>query len=132
MATRRRVKPYQCGYPCNHLIDPAEPSALRTISYGGGVQSTALLVLAATGRIDFTTFLMSNVGDDSEHPDTLTYVHDVAVPEDTLNERRTMLGKDPVYLTRFGIPLREAIDTDQELLPLAGADGACDSGWCFT
>lgn len=295
---------------------------IRSVSYGGGVQSTALLVLAAQRRIDFSLFLMANVGDDSEHPDTLAYVRDVATPyaeqhgielrvldrtkrdgsvetlygrlmregsrslpipvrmsngapgnrscttdfkikvigkelkrrgatagrpcrehreewkangtvppcsdctqpnvatigigisldeihranarkiephervvyplvgvgeetglklnrldcervirdaglpvppksscyfcpfhrptawadlarehpdlweksvhlEETLNERRDMLGKDHVYLTRFGIPLREAIDTDQELLPLAD-DGSCDSGWCFT
>lgn len=273
-------------------------SALRTVSYGGGVQSTALLVLAAQGRIDFPLFLMANVGDDSEHPATLAYVRDVATPyaeehgielvildrikrdgtvetlwgrlmeegsrslpipvrmsngapgnrsctadfkirvigkelkrrgatadnpatvgigisldeiqranarkvepherivyplvgigeetglklnrldcervirdaglpvppksscffcpfhrptawadlarehpdlweksvqlEETLNARRDELGKDHVYLTRFGVPLREAIDTEQELLPLADGDGACDSGWCFT
>jgi 3'-phosphoadenosine 5'-phosphosulfate sulfotransferase (PAPS reductase)/FAD synthetase len=53
---------------------------LRTVSYGGGVQSTALLVLAAQGAIDFPTFLFCNVGDDSEHPDTLRYVREVAVP----------------------------------------------------
>lgn len=47
--------------------------ALRVISYGGGVQSTALLVLAASGRIDFRTFLFANVGDDSEHNATLVY-----------------------------------------------------------
>lgn len=51
-----------------------------SISYGGGVQSTALLVLAATGRIDFPLFLMANVGDDSEHPATLRYVREVAAP----------------------------------------------------
>ena len=55
-------------------------SALRAVSYGGGVQSTALLVLAAEDRIDFPLFLFANVGDDSEHPDTIRYVHDVAVP----------------------------------------------------
>lgn len=271
---------------------------LRVVSYGGGVQSTALLVLAAQGRIDYRTFLMANVGDDSEHPATLAYVRDVAVPyasahgievhlldrvkrdgtvetlwgrlmrdgsrslpipvrmsngapgqrsctadfkikvtgkwvkahgatadnpatvaigisldeihrannrrmephesvvyplvgigeetglrlnrsdcariiadaglpvppksscffcpfhrpstwqdmardepdlfarsielEDTLNARRDMLGKDHVYLTRFGMPLRDAIGTDQPLL-FADADenGECDSGWCF-
>lgn len=51
--------------------------------------------------------------------------------EDTLNERRRRLGKDPVYLTRFAVPLREAIDTDQPLLPLLD-DSGCDSGWCMT
>jgi 3'-phosphoadenosine 5'-phosphosulfate sulfotransferase (PAPS reductase)/FAD synthetase len=53
---------------------------LRTISYGGGVQSTAMLVLAATGRIDFDVALFCNVGEDAEHPDTLRYVREVAMP----------------------------------------------------
>lgn len=57
-----------------------EPTGPRVVSYGGGVQSTALLVLAAQGRINFQTFLMANVGDDSEHPDTLAYVRDHAAP----------------------------------------------------
>lgn len=61
-------------------MTPAPPPQLRVISYGGGVQSTALLVLAAQGRIDFKTFLMANVGDDSEHPATLEYVRNVAMP----------------------------------------------------
>lgn len=276
------------------------PAPIRSISYGGGVQSTALLVLAAQRRIDFPLFLMANVGEDSEHPDTLAYVRTVAMPyaekhgvelvmldrikrdgsvetlwgrlmkdgsrslpipvrmsngapgnrsctadfkikvigkelkrrggsksnpatvgigisldeihranarevepherivyplvgigeetglkmtrldcmrvireagipvppksscffcpfhrptawadlaretpelfeksvqlEETLNARRDMLGKDHVFLTRFGIPLREAIDTEQELIPWADdpADGSCSTGWCFT
>lgn len=55
----------------------AEAARLGVISYGGGVQSTALLVLAAQRRIDFPTFLFANVGDDSEHPATLAYVREV-------------------------------------------------------
>lgn len=51
---------------------------IRSVSYGGGVQSTALLVLAAQGYIDFPLFLFANVGDDSEHPDTLRYVREIA------------------------------------------------------
>lgn len=55
---------------------------LTTISYGGGVQSTAMLVLAVQGRLgyDVTHALFANVGDDSEHPATLEYVRDVARP----------------------------------------------------
>lgn len=53
---------------------------LRSFSYGGGVQSTAALVLAAQGRIDFPLFLFSNVGDDSENPATLRYVEEYAWP----------------------------------------------------
>jgi hypothetical protein len=266
----------------------------RSISYGGGVQSTALLVLAAEHRIDFQTFLMANVGDDSENPGTLRYLEEYAKPyaadhgialdvldrvmvrsgetrtlygeitrpgsrslkipvrmsngapgtrsctadykikvigremkrrgataknravvgigisldeiqransrrpepheditypllelglrrqdcariirnaglpvppksscwfcpfhrpetwheqrrnepelfekscqlEELLNERRDALGKDHVYLTRFGRPLREAIPDGVDLLPgFDEADGLCDSGWCMT
>jgi len=53
---------------------------LQVFSYGGGVQSTAALVLAAQGRIDYQTFLFCNVGEDSENPDTLVYVEEVARP----------------------------------------------------
>lgn len=53
---------------------------LRVVSFGGGVQSTALLVLAAQGKIDYRTFLFANVGDDSENPATLRYVKDIAKP----------------------------------------------------
>lgn len=80
MTTRRRVKLYRCGYVCDCLIDPAAPPDLSTISYGGGVQSTALMVLAARGAIPFRTFLFCNVGDDSEAPETLEYVREVATP----------------------------------------------------
>lgn len=44
------------------------------------MQSTAALVLAVTGRIDYSTFLFANVGDDSENPNTLAYVNEVAIP----------------------------------------------------
>ncbi|MFH9215929.1 phosphoadenosine phosphosulfate reductase [Streptomyces globisporus] len=61
------------------MSTPTE-TPIRSVSYGGGVQSTALLVLAAQGRIDFRTFLMANVGDDSEHPGTLRYLEEYARP----------------------------------------------------
>ncbi|WP_343298717.1 phosphoadenosine phosphosulfate reductase [Streptomyces sp. SID1034] len=44
------------------------------------MQSVACLVLAAQGHIDFGTFLFANVGEDSEDPRTLTYLHDYALP----------------------------------------------------
>lgn len=40
----------------------------------------ACLVLAAQGRIDYKTFVFSNVGDDSEHPATLQYLEEFAKP----------------------------------------------------
>jgi PP-loop superfamily ATP-utilizing enzyme len=53
---------------------------VRAVSFGGGVQSTALLVLAARREIDYRVFLFCNVGADSEAPETLEYVQEVAWP----------------------------------------------------
>jgi len=54
---------------------------MRIISYGGGVQSTALCVLATQDKIgQIDAALFSNVGDDSEHPATITYVREVMIP----------------------------------------------------
>lgn len=53
---------------------------MRFFSYGGGVQSTAALVLAAQGKIDYRTFLFANVGEDSESPDTINYVANYSIP----------------------------------------------------
>jgi hypothetical protein len=72
-----------------HIAPARRP--LRVVAYGGGVQSTALLVLAAQQRLDIGTFLFANVGDDSEHPRTLQYVRAVAAP----------------YAARHGIALHE-------------------------
>ncbi|HEV2344510.1 MAG TPA: hypothetical protein VGS97_10495 [Actinocrinis sp.] len=47
---------------------------LTTFSFGGGVQSVACFVLAATGLIPYRIFLFVNVADDSEHPATLDYL----------------------------------------------------------
>lgn len=55
-------------------------SDLRVFSFGGGVQSTAALVLAAGARIDYRRFVFAHVGEDSENPDTLRYLEDHALP----------------------------------------------------
>lgn len=65
---------------------------MRVISYGGGVQSTALIVLAVQGKITAVdAALFSNVGDDSEHPTTLKYVREIATP----------------WAARHGLPIHE-------------------------
>lgn len=76
---------------------------LTVISYGGGVQSTALLVLAAQGKLglDVDAALFANVGDDSEHPATLRYVREIAGP----------FGK------AHGIPVRELYATTKDGKP---------------
>lgn len=53
---------------------------MRIFSFGAGVQSTAVLVLASQGKVQYDHFLFSNVGEDSEHPDTLVYFEDIALP----------------------------------------------------
>jgi len=96
--------------------------SIRVFSYGGGVQSTAALVLAAQGKIDFPVFLFCNVGDDSENPETLEYVRNVAMPYahengiELIELQRTRFGEpETLYgrLTRpgsrsIGIPVRMA------------------------
>lgn len=73
---------------------------MKVFSYGGGVQSTAALVLAANDRIDYKTFLFCNVGDDSEHPDTLLYVRSVAMPY----AKQKGIALQELNATRFGEP----------------------------
>lgn len=53
---------------------------MRVFSFGGGVQSVAVLVLAAQGKVQYDHFLFANVGDDSEHPATLRYFEEYAKP----------------------------------------------------
>lgn len=52
--------------------------------------------------------------------------------EDLLNERRSALGKDPVWLTRFNRRLSEAIQPEQPTLFDDSPDvDRCDSGHCW-
>ena len=54
--------------------------SIRAFSFGGGQQSTAALVLASQGKINFDRFVFANVGNDSEHPNTLAYLENHAKP----------------------------------------------------
>lgn len=116
---------------------------IRSFSYGGGVQSTAALVLAAQGKIDFTLFLFSNVGDDSEYPATLKYVNDIAMPyakangidlrelrhirkdgtEATIYKKLTREGSRstgiPIYLEGSGAPGRRSCTSDFKIRRIA-------------
>lgn len=59
-----------------------EANPLRVFSFGGGVQSVAVLVLQAQQRLPepYHIFAFANVGDDSEHPKTLRYYGEIALP----------------------------------------------------
>lgn len=52
----------------------------HVFSCGGGVQSTACLVLAVQGVIPYRTFIFANVGDKSENPLTIRYINEVLRP----------------------------------------------------
>jgi hypothetical protein len=116
-------------------------TGLRTISYGGGVQSTALIVLATQGRIGrVDAALFANVGDDSEHPATLDYVRSVAVPwaaerglpiHELRRTRKTGVEFDGLHghIVNHGDP-----GTLREPIPVRGMNGAplsrsCTSDW---
>ncbi|OQO90132.1 phosphoadenosine phosphosulfate reductase [Saccharomonospora piscinae] len=71
---------------------------MTVISYGGGVQSTAMLVLAAQGKLNIDAALFANVGDDSEDPRSLRYVREVAKP----------------YAAAHGIPVHELHRTTRD------------------
>src|SRR5258706_11966834 len=108
---------------------------MRTIAYGGGVQSTALLVLAAQRRIDFPVALFCNVGDDSEHPATLAYVRDVAMPYAAANgvevvelRKVNTKGAHPGPETLYGRLTREG--SRSLPFPVRGKNGAPWSRSC--
>jgi hypothetical protein len=52
----------------------------RIFSFGGGVQSHAVLALAAAGKVNYEAFVFANVGADSENPETLDYIEKVTRP----------------------------------------------------
>nr|WP_237283376.1 phosphoadenosine phosphosulfate reductase [Streptomyces alfalfae] len=123
--------------PGAHHAEPTDPTPrasssglnrhpMKVISYGGGVQSTALLVLAARKEIDFRTFLFANVGDDSEHPATLAYVREIAIPyaaragiEVHELKRRRRDGTTETLMQRLNRP-----DTRSIPIPVRMANGA--------
>lgn len=67
----------------SQLLLPAKATRkLRVFSFGGGVQSTAVLVLQATGKLPepYDVFVFSNVGEDSKNPATLEYLEQYTIP----------------------------------------------------
>ena len=64
------------------LLPATIPAKARIFSFGGGVQSHAVLVMQARGLLPepYDAFVFSNVGGDSENPETLTYLADYTIP----------------------------------------------------
>jgi hypothetical protein len=113
---------------------------LRTISYGGGVQSSALCVLATQGKLDeimggkVDAALFANVGDDSEYPATLSFVRTVMFPwcaERGLPVRelhRTL--RDGTIQTLWQRMMDYDGDKLREPIPVRGVNGAPMSRAC--
>jgi len=110
-------------------------------SSGGGVQSTACLVLSAQGRIPYKTHIFSNVGDNAEDPRTIVYIRDVLRPYaaahgiEWVEVQRRRRDGTPVDLyddlhrpirainipvrMRNGAPGRRSCTTDWKIAPIA-------------
>jgi len=102
----------------------------RIFSYGGGVQSNAALVLQAQGKLDYDAFVFANVGNDSENPDTLDYIGDVARP---FAEKH---GIEIVEVAKNGKTLYQYMIDDNRSVPIPArvsngmpSNRACTSDW---
>lgn len=102
---------------------------MQICSYGGGVQSTSLLVMAAQGEITCKTFLFANVGEDSEYPGTLRYLREQAMPYAAAH------GIDLIEVRRPGLTILQYIKrpgNKAETIPVRLANGMPVSRICTT
>lgn len=65
-----------------YLLPAHASNIIRVFSFGGGVQSTAVMVLQAQGKFwqPYDYFIFANVGADSENPGTLDYIERYTKP----------------------------------------------------
>lgn len=107
---------------------------LRTFSTGGGVQSTAVLVLAAQGKLHYDAFLFANVGEDSERSTTLRYMEEYAKPyaakhDIELIELRKTVRQQPVTLYSHLVGDNRTIALPMRLSTGAPGSRVCTSNW---
>jgi hypothetical protein len=104
---------------------------LKVFSFGGGVQSTAALVLAAQGKIDYQKFIFCNVGNDSENPATIEYVEQYAKPYaaahgvELIELQRYVKGEPVTIYGRLMKPNSRSID-----IPVRMSNGAPGNRSC--
>ena len=97
---------------------------MRTFSFGAGVQSTAVLVLQAEGRLPepYDVFLFANVGDDSEHPSTIKYFHEVHLPYAEAHgiqlEETRRVTRDGTTPTLLEYTLQVSADRGKTMIPV--------------
>lgn len=107
----------------------------RIFSFGGGVQSTAVLVLQAQEKLaePYNAFVFSNVGADSENPATLEYIEKHAKP---FAEAHGIRFVEVAKRDRKGDPvtLMDAIMSDNRSVPIPArmSNGAPGNRTCTT
>lgn len=81
-----------------------EQNPLRVFSFGGGRQSMSVLVMQALDMLaqPYDLFLFANVGEKAEHPDTLRYLREVAMP---FAEEHSITLKEVARRNRKGEPV---------------------------
>lgn len=117
-------------------------SRMRVIACGGGVQSSALVILAATRNREFEAAmggrvhhaLFANTGDDSELPETLTFLRETLIPwaferEVELHELAPLKRSIWAHIIDHDDPT-----TLREPIPVFGTNGApmsrsCTADW---
>jgi len=84
---------------------------------GGGVQSTACLVLASKGLIPYRTFIFANVGEGAESPATLSYIESVLKP---FASKHGLIWVDVAWVTKSGYrrDLYEDLLTKERDIPI--------------
>lgn len=106
----------------------------RVFSFGGGVQSTAVLVLAAQGKVQYDEFIFSNVGNDSENPATIEYVETYTKPFAEKHGikfteiQKTIFGK-PVSLYEHLVADNRTIAIPTYLASGAPGNRICTTDW---
>jgi hypothetical protein len=131
--SNRRVEPYE------HVVYPLLDLRLRRSDCVGIIRRAGLPVPDKSACWFCPLSRPSRYADmRRDRPDLFTRACDL---ETLLNRRRTQLGKDPVWLTRFGKPLAHAVPAAQPTLPGLDDhdtttdpddDAGCDNGACFT
>lgn len=107
---------------------------MRIFSYGGGRQSNAVLVMTAWKILQYDAFLFSNVGEDSENPDTLAYVRDIARPFAERNgiefiELRREIRGQPVTVYQKAMEQNRTIPLPVRLSTGAFGNRICTMDW---
>ena len=91
---------------------------MKVFSFGGGVQSMAVLVLSAQGKLDYTHLVMANVGDDSESPDTLNYLSQIAIPYAKSHGLHLIEVRKSIKEGKPNTLLEETWDTNTSAIPI--------------